>query len=681
MVSGLFILCGCIKQTYEMDKLSDMKQLSPSLILPVFKGNIVMSEALKNIDTVIYDSDKFVRLIFKSDSVFNKGINDFYNTESMISFTDSYTLGDVVIDPFQGTLSMSLDQISRSFSPSLRSTFVSLDNGSPHQFPQFPSVSMPISAFSTFTNLQSATFSSGFLDISVTNNLTAPLNNISINLSNSFGPVAGPLTLPGVQPGETKTIAVDLTGKTLTNVLTGAIIFSGSPGNSSPVLIDLDNSFVTFMAKGRNLKVKSGRIIIPSQVVSDPESTDTVSIDPGDGIELQQVKLNGGQLNWQTNSSLPLYATLNLTFPGIIRNSVVYSQTINIVPNQLINGSLTASNTIIDLSKDVKQSYNRIPVNYSIQVTSNNSYIDFNSSDQIKVRIDLNNPQFDYLKGYFGQKTESFGKVLDVGIDKILNSIKGQFTITDPRLRINYTNSFAIPAKFNFQATGTRDNQSVVLDLNNITIAVPDVPAHHDATGSLEINKDNSSISQLVSLLPGKMEYQGSFIMNPAGDPEHLRNNYLFGDSRIIVEPEIEIPLQMSFNNFQFSDTTDNFLKDLESDVDLGLVQLGISVQNGLPFDVSASLSLCEKNIIKSTIDVPSLIKSGTIGSNGIVTSKTNTESTVSFTKDFIDKAHTADKIIISFMINTPDSRNVKIYSDYSIDFTLKISGKPVVKF
>ncbi|HLP72774.1 MAG TPA: hypothetical protein VK155_07725 [Bacteroidales bacterium] len=678
LFSALFIFGGCIKETYEMDKLSEKKQISPSWTLPVFRGNITMSDALKNLDTAVYDNDKFIRLIFKQD--FRKGINEFYDTENMISFNDSYTLGDVTIDPFQGIISMTLDQISQKFSSTLRNTFVTLDDGSQHQFPQFPSVSMPISAFSTFTNLQSATFSSGYLDLSVTNNLAAPLNTITINLSNSLGPLAGPLTIPAALPGETKTISIDLAGKTLTNVLNGTITFSGSPGNSTPVIIDLDNSFVVFRAKGRSLKVSSGRIILPSQVISGTGSKDTVSIDPGSGMELQQAKLTGGVLNWQTNSTLPLYATVNLTFPGILRNTAVYTQAINVVPGQLIQGTVSAANTTVDLSTDPKQPYNRIPVSYDITVTSNNTFINFNSADQIKVSINLDNPEFDFVKGYFGQATKSLeNKIVDVGIDEILNSIKGQYTITDPRLRINYTNSFAVPAKLNFKATGTRGDQSVVIDVNNIALAIPQVPAQHEASGSIEINKTNSTISQLVSLPPGRLEYLGSVVMNPEGDPGHLRNNYIFGNSGMAGQVEIEIPLEMSFNNFEFSDTTDNFLKDLQKNIDLESLKLGINVQNGLPFDVSVELRLLENNVVTGTIALPSLIKSGMLGSNGTVTAKTSSESSVSLTKDFLEKSRTAGNIIISFKVNTPDSRIVKVYSDYSIDFNLVLSGKAVI--
>src|SRR5512138_2731293 len=90
LIFSLSVFTGCIKDTYEMDKLSEQKQFSPSFGIPLVKGNITVAEALKNTDTVIYDNDKFVRLVFKKDSVFNLGINDFYDTENMISFSDSY---------------------------------------------------------------------------------------------------------------------------------------------------------------------------------------------------------------------------------------------------------------------------------------------------------------------------------------------------------------------------------------------------------------------------------------------------------------------------------------------------------------------------------------------------------------------------------------------------------------
>lgn len=682
LFSWILLLTGCVKETYNMDKLSGKAELSPSILIPTFKGTVVFADALKDVDSVVYDNDKFVRFIFKQDSVLDLGIKDFYNTDNMVSFTNTYTLGDVSIDPFQGAMSMSLDQITTNLSPALRATFVSLDDGSLHPFPLFPSVSMPAASFGAFNNLQRATFSSGFLDLSVTNNLPAPLNGITLSLSNSLGPVAGPLAITGIQPGETKTISVDLTGKTLTNTLNATVTFSGSPGNATPVRIDLHNNSVSFLAKGRNLMVSSGRIVLPSQMVTDAGSTDTLDIDPGEGIELEQVKLTGGLLKWNTTSSVPVFATLSMSFPGITKNSVIYSESVSVVPGQTLSGSTSTTNTTIDFSKDPKHPYNRVPVLYSIQVTSNNSIIDFNSTDNVTFNIKLENPKFDFLKGYFGQRTEAVDPdILDVGIDEVFNSITGKFSLTDPIIRINYSNSFAVPAKFNFKATGRREQQAVDLLLNNITVASPAYPLR-DISSTIVINKDNSSLPELVSLPPGKIEYSGSVMMNPAGDPTHLRNNYLFGNSRILGNVEVEVPLQLSFNDFQFSDTTDNFLKDIENDIEFESLQLGLNFQNGFPFDVSAAIKLYDPKTaqVRSSIDVPVLVKSGTVDSNGKVTAKSASEAKISLTSDFLSKAHDSDKIIFSFRVSTPGTKPVKIYSDYSIDFNVNISGKPIVK-
>jgi|ERR1035437_4673693 hypothetical protein len=70
-------ITGCIKDTYNMKMLSKQAHLSPTLAISAVKGNISLSDILKSNDTVVYDQDKFVTLVFKKDSVVDLKLSDF----------------------------------------------------------------------------------------------------------------------------------------------------------------------------------------------------------------------------------------------------------------------------------------------------------------------------------------------------------------------------------------------------------------------------------------------------------------------------------------------------------------------------------------------------------------------------------------------------------------------------
>lgn len=667
---------GCVKETYDMERLSKRGQLSPTIVIPAFRGSVVLSDAVKQSDTVVYDPDKFVRLVFAKDSVINLEIDDFIDLADLVSFSKSYTMGELKIDNFQGTTGFSLDEVSRNFTPELRNQFVSLDDGATHPFPAFPSTSVGTKTFSAFPNFQHAVFSEGFLDISVTNTFTAPLNNINISLTNMYGAV-GLFTIPAVNPGQTMTTSIDLTGRTLTNTLTASVVLTGSPGSSTPVIVDLDSRII-FTASGRGLKVTSGRVILPTQIVSDPESIDTVSFDPGDGIELEKMSVISADLDWHATYNASLNADVNIILPTVIRNGAAVTETITVRPNH-IDGSLSLPNTTIAFNADPEQPYNTVPVQYTLTVNSGGNFVDFHSTDQVQLDLNLANAGIDFIKGYFGQQIENVEpETIDFGIEEYIRNISGDFLLTEPSVRINYSNSFAVPFEVLLKGVGKKGSETVDLGLSPISISYPEAPSMRDISASFEVNSDNSELPELISMPPESVVFSGSATMNPAGDATHLRNNYIFGDSRFRGDIEIELPLEFSLTNLQLTDTTDNFLQDEGVDSDFGtgdleLAKIGLNIKNGFPFNISAKMSLYDSRSrrVLSSIDVPVLLKAAQVDANGKVKLPTESASTINVTSDFLDHVNRADMIIFSFGANTPG--NVKIYANYSIDFNVTL--------
>src|SRR5512133_1280570 len=90
-IMGLVLIGeGCVKETYNMDKLSDKVKLNPALAVPGFRGKVTFSDLVKPGDTVVFDADKFVRVIFREDSVINLKLKDFYDFSNMVSYSKTF---------------------------------------------------------------------------------------------------------------------------------------------------------------------------------------------------------------------------------------------------------------------------------------------------------------------------------------------------------------------------------------------------------------------------------------------------------------------------------------------------------------------------------------------------------------------------------------------------------------
>ncbi len=686
----LFALAGCVKETYNMDKLSKEFQLSPSMGFSAVRGDISLADLLEPSDTIIFDNDNFVRVVFKKDSVIDFNLKDFYDLDDMVSFSKTYVVGELNLAPFTGTIAFPVNQISSKFTPP-----VTYATGTYPGFPSFPSINVGERTFTAFSNFQYATFSEGTLEIEIKNNLPVTIGGMTLKLFNAATHVqiGNDIPVPSLAQGATGFASLNLKDRTIPNAITVGATIHATTGTGSPVQIDLNTTNIEITVSGRNMKVRSGMVILPAQTISSLDGKDTIDFDPGSGIELDVAKITTGNLSYTLQGNAPLKAIMALTLPTGLRNGNPISETLTVSPNSTLNGSISVNSSTIDLGTIASKPYNSLPINYNLEVSSDGSMVTFDSNDEVTLDLKLQNPDFDYVKGYFGQETESIeDDSIDLEIQDILSHMSGEFLISSPSITLNYSNSFAIPMKVDLKATGIRGTKKVDLGFAPFVLSYPAAPAERDKSSVLLINKDNSELPELISLPPEKVRFSGSAVMNPDGNTG-ARDNYIFGNSRFFGSLEVEVPLEFRLNNLQFSDTVDNFLKNEDSDGEGGFgpedfeyIRILFNAENGFPVGISLSMSLYDPvtETIKSTVSAAKMLEPATVDNSGKVTEATRTETPIEFTSTFWNSVDKADKIIFNFTVNTTGaslSKDVKIYSDYSIKFNAAVVGKAVLKF
>jgi hypothetical protein len=676
----ILILWGCIKETYNMKNFSDQIRYSPTFSIIAASGDISLQDLLKSVDTVKFNSDKFASIIYRKDAVIDLKLKDYYNLDSMVTFSKGYKVGDLNLDDFLASISIPLSSFSSSIAPPpVNGTFI---------FPPFGVINLGKKTFSAFPNFKYATFSSGTIVISVKNNLPVPLNSINITLFDSTGFIpVGSLTVPPIASGATQSsLPFSLAGKSLTNPTIASIVLTGSPGSSGPVLIDL-NSTVAVTLTATNLKIQSGRVMLSSQLISSLSGVDVVPFDPGNNVEIEKLKVKTGVIGYTLKSSCNIGGSFDVTLPSTSRSdNTPVAATIAINGTTNVTSTIPINSTDVDLSTDVIQRYNRIPVNYTISINSRGVMITFNKNDSINLALNMYNPDLDYVKGYFGNMINPIEPdTLDTGLDEILNRITGQFRISSPSIKLRYSNSFGIPIKVTMAALGKRNTQTVNLGIGPSNISYPLTTTNRVIKDSLTVN--SSLLADLVSMPPSKITFSGTAEMNPAGSPTG-RNNYIFGDSRFLGNLEVVVPLELWMKNIQFADTVDNFLKQENSDKnsfkasDMDSLRIVITANNGFPMGLSVKMEVSDSlhpQVIK-TIEATSLLLPAPVDANGRSNGKTQSTTTFEIKKDFLDVVNSSKKIIFVFTLNTTgNGSNVKFYSDDSLKFNAIVVAKPKI--
>ena len=276
----------------------------------------------------------------------------------------------------------------------------------------------------------------------------------------------------------------------------------------------------------------------------------------------------------------------------------------------------------------------------------------------------------------------------DLGIDKVLHHISGDFLISNPTLKFNYLNSFSAPLEISLDVTGVRKNESVDLGATPFMLTGPDTPGQV-VSASYIIDKTNSSLPELISLPPEMIHYSGLATLNPPGKKGEIAAQDL-GIDQLEGSFELNVPMELRMSNLQFADTTDNFLKNDNDNNDavkpenFELLRIDINADNGFPLGVSLSMSLydSQSNTILKTVSATDLLQPAPVDGNGKATGVTNTTTQIEFTQEFFSSIDKADRIIFIFSVNTTDggTKDVKIYSDYRIDFKASLVVKPSIE-
>jgi len=680
------IVNSCIKDTYDMSRLSEKMRINPTLAIAAGYGTVTLSDIVTPNDTLGFDEEDLMKLWIWKDSIIDINLDSLIDFTETFSFRESYPVGNLELGGFSASYNLTLGAISTYFDPALRSQFLALDDGSPHPFPPFPETNTGTHPFISFSNFEYANFAGGSLNIDISNNLNAPVSSIRITFFNAddLSEIGTGIDVPYIDPGSIYSTFIDLTDKRVYKTILAEVIIGESPGTTDPVLIKMTES-IGISITGADLRVASGRIIVPTQSLSDPGAEEMVYFDPGDDMEITEFRLDAGTINYTVESELNFLAQLDITLPTVARSGAPFSEIITVNPLSTVTGSYPAANMLALMNTNQSQPYNSFPAEHNITVSSQGMMIDFSSFDSIRFEASITGLEIDYIKGYFGQRSEAFEPdTLDLDIEDIVDRISGEFLISDPTVTLDYYNSFGLPVEISLDATGKRNDQNSGLNLDPFILSYPSYPSSY-TEDIFTIDRNNSSLPSLISMPPTSIIFSAGAKLNPAGNTG-ARDNYVYGDSRFVASLEAMVPIDLWMKNLQFADTLENFMKPDDDDdgfspEDIEYLRLDLTVTNGFPLGVSVKIVLHDSLTATDlyTLDVPGLTEAAPVNSAGRVTGNTGKVTQIVLEKSFFEAARNADKMIMVFTLNTTGSgsQSVKIYSDYSISFKAGVVVKP----
>ena len=688
-IISLFILINsCVKETYDMDKLSTQGAIKMGVSVPVVKGSLTLRDAIESNDTVRFLADSSISIVFKEDSLFTFDVSDILDIPAQDEQNKIFYVGPLAIDDFSGGGSISLDDISAGFPPLLRAALVALDGGSGifPAIPPLPGDSITIDTFDNFTQVE---FGSGTVTVTITNNLPVEISLVvALKNASDGSQIGNTLTFNNIPAGGTAQDQINLAGETVTSSLIAELVSISSPG-SSPNTVPVNmNDEITVSVTASDLTVVSGQALLPEQLFL--SVADIIQFNLDDEAEITFIELNTANIDYTLGSHLAENIEVVITLPASLSGTDTTRFVIPLGASGVRSGQLSLDNTKNDFSTDSEQPYNSIPFNYGLSVTpSGGGMVNFDLTDSVVLTYQISDIDFDYVEGYFGQHSFDIdADSIDLGLGEIEDNISGTFTLTNPIVNINYSNSVGVPVSFDLNLIGS-NNAGETQGLNASTMNI-DYPADRDnspVTSTVSFNKNTTDIVELIEMRPGTITYSGGATVNPSG--KQGWDNFVTGESSVVAGLEVEIPLEFRAN-LTLQDTLENPLKveDSDDDEDFGInnvefVRLFLYVNNGFPLEIGFSIQLYDSiaDQVLATLDVPVLFPAAPVNGNGIVTGLTEDTTTIEITGEFLENLEIADELIVRGSLKTYNSGAVKILTSYTIEFRLGVSTEVSYEF
>ena len=308
------LLDSCIKDEYDLNKLSTQGQITQTLKLPAAKGTLTLLNAVKpREDTLIFNEDGTIKLAFRKDSLFSLDVQDIVTIPDLAPHTNTHQVGALFMEDFTYNGGFTLDDVSQNLDPATRAALVAGDqNNAP--FPAVPTQDAGTYILPRFSNFVQVNVSSGVIEITITNNFPVPISfDLGLKNQSDNSPVGGDFVFKDIPAGGSQTEQIDISGTTISNNLAFDLKSFSSPGSAgNNVFIDLTDNLGIILSS-RNVRVISGTAVLPDQIIY--ADSDIVDVNPDPGIEITYIEMASGDIDYTITSGFGEGVTLRIILP------------------------------------------------------------------------------------------------------------------------------------------------------------------------------------------------------------------------------------------------------------------------------------------------------------------------------------------------------------------------------
>jgi hypothetical protein len=660
----------------------DKPRWDTDLVLPLVADELSVQDLLAD-SLVEVAPDSLVHLVYRS---------------SLYSFNlveEGIAIPDTTIEVFVSLDSLSLESTSLETRISLGNILLEIPGGPaliglislglPIAIPEINDLGTGPVTIDATDFFQTATITSGFLDIEVRNELPVDLTDAVFTLTD---PISGIQILEDsfdiIPVGATVMTSADLGGLTVGGLLEAELVKVSTPGTSSAIMVDTSDAAV-ITASVRDLEVVEATAIFPAQ---DLVSRNEDVIYDLQGPEVTWMRIREGKVKIFIVNTIGDSIFVDYRIPAAVgpMGEEVFINTV--VPPAPIGGSEIVDQEFdlagysIDLTGSSGNDVNTFYNEFTARIDSTGNVVTISLEDSIQVIYGLEGIIPEAIRGYAGQdqlevsETSSF--------DFISSVANGSIALAEMQVDLNVHNQIGVDGRVVLSElkainSGTGEEQTLSAgSLIGVPIDIPRALENPLIPGviNIELDEENSNIVDLIEILPDQIAVEADIDINPNGNAFGWQD-FVFYDKGLDVNLDIDIPLNFSAEGVVLIDTIafDLFAGD-ENLATVNTAQLVVEADNEFPLAASLKVDFMNNlNEIIYTLIEGELIPAAPLDENCRTTIPAPYDLILDLSEEQVDIISEANRIIVRAEMETVSSSfcgdYVKIYSDYELKFLL----------
>lgn len=558
-------------------------------------------------------------------------------------------------------------------------------NGLPFTIPPFVDITSPDNDLDATGFFETADIESGTIDITLENGLPIVISNMEFQIKNKVDQqILATETFSNLQPGESQTRVIDLSGKHVEGTLVATITDFDSPGGT--VVIDTSDAIVLTM-KTNEIKVSTATAVFPSQNLIDKDEDITYNL--SGGAQLSTIHVKSGELLLEVVSTIPQQSHFEYSLPTVtdaLGNSVFV---IADLPPAPVNGSSTYLKSFdlagytFDLTGINGTSFNTVSSSVVASIDSTGEVVTISKSDSIYINYTLRDIVPDYVSGFLGQQIV---RVNETSAFDVLHSIKGGTVgLEDAEVVLTLSNGIGVEGRVNLYeltALNTNTGSQIPLQWDELNQPLGIGPATENpfapATAAFILNNTNSNIHQLISGLPDEWEFALDIFINPNGNSSSY-HDFAFDSSQLAAALDLTLPLSLVANDLVLSDTFDfNLGTPDPADPQIREGTFTLIVYNGFPISAGPQIYFYDDDfvLLDSLFVIPQLAEAASLNDECLVVGKTKSELVTDIDESKMKRLQAATRAVMLSTFNTaeqPGCGYIRIYDDYAME--VKLTG------